>query len=153
MSPHRGVGEKALFARAGRNARHQVVGAPVKEERYRVTVAPRLVDNPMNRGSIKVVGPPREKIANVMYPPSRPPEASCEHSSARQADRSMSPRPCCYGYRSRIYFQTAAQLPEWVIHVIPPMPACPVCPESGHSSNARARADFCVCDAVSIALA
>src|SRR5215813_15200631 len=65
MSPHRGVGEEALFTGASRNAGHQVVGAPVKEERHRVTVAPRLVDNPMNRGSIKVVGPPREKIADV----------------------------------------------------------------------------------------
>jgi hypothetical protein len=29
-----------------------VVGAPVEEEGHRVTAAPRLVDNPMNRGSI-----------------------------------------------------------------------------------------------------
>jgi len=32
-------------------------------------------------------------------------------------------------------------VPLWVIRVIPAIPACPVRPKSGHSANARARAD------------
>ena len=39
MSPHCGVGEKTLFTCAGRNAGHEMVGASVKEARYRITVA------------------------------------------------------------------------------------------------------------------
>jgi hypothetical protein len=27
--------------------------------------------------------------------------------------------------------------PQWVIHVIPAIPACPVHPKSGHSANLR----------------
>src|SRR5580693_2346497 len=65
MSTHGGVGEKAFVAGAGRNARHEMVGPSVKKERHRVTIAPGFVDNPVNSGTIKVVGPAREQIADV----------------------------------------------------------------------------------------